>query len=456
MRKKIAEQRPLIPALSHHKRAKELAEVSRVLDGLPELLELVLADLTAGVDSKRGRAGLTAEQVLRLVVLKQITGLSYDLLTFHLEDSQNFRVFCRLGYGDRAKRSAIHGNVQRVRAATLEKINRALLGKAKSEGIEDGQKTRVDTTVVETNIHEPSDSWLLWDAVRVLARTMGEAAEAFRTKFVDRNRDAKHLYIGVVHAASAEERVPLYRKLVELTETTLADAERVVRELRAVASTRAKLARKLALKLARKIEETVELGRKIVHQTRRRVLEEKKVPSAEKVVSIFEPHTAIIVKDRRETYFGHKVSLTTGASGLVLDCVVEQGNPADATLAVGLIERQKQIYGRAPAQVVFDGGFASRANLEAIKAGGSKDVVFTKGQGLKIADMVRGGSERLYRSLRNFRAGIEAGISHLKRSFGLDRCPRHGLEGFKAHAWAAVLAANMLAIARCHLRPARA
>jgi len=450
MRRKIAEQRPLIPAMSEHKRAKELAEVSHILDGLPDLLELVLGDLTVGVDAERGRGGLTAENVLRLVVLKQMTGLSYDALTFHLEDSHAYRAFCRLGYGDHARRSAIHANVQRLRPETLEKINRALLMKAKSEGVEDGQKARIDTTVEETNIHEPSDSWLLWDAVRVLARTMGRAEEEFGTKFVDRNREAKHRYIGVVHAASAEERVPLYRELVKLAEETLADSERVARELRGVRTKHAKL----AAKLAGRLEETAKLGHRIVHQTRRRVLEEKKVPSAEKVVSIFEPHTAIIVKDRRATYFGHKVSLTTGASGLILDCVVEQGNPADVTLALGLIERQKQLYGKAPAQVVFDGGFASRANLEAIKAAGSKDVVFTKGQGLKVADMVRRGSDRVYRALRNFRAGIEAGISHLKRTFGLDRCPRRGLDGFKAHTWAAVFAANLLALARHHLEPA--
>lgn len=447
MRKKIAEQRPLMPQLSGHKRARELAEIDRVLDGLPEVLDLVLQDLTAGVSADRGRDGVTAEQVLRIVVLKLVTGVSFDLLAFELEDSTTYRTFCRLGFADKIKRSAIHKNVKRVRAETLEKISRCVIAKAKSEKIESGEKVRGDTTVVESNIHPPTDNWLLWDVVRVLARTLGKAADVFGTKHVNQNPKAKSKHIAVVNAACAEERLPLYRELVEVTEATLADAERVARELPTITTKHAKLAKKLANKL----KEVAALGRKVVDQTRRRVLEEKKVPSAQKVVSIFEPHTAIIVKDRRTVYYGHKISLTTGVSGLVLDCAVEEGNAADVTLAVGMVQRQKQIYGRAPAQVAFDGGFASKDNLDKIKAEGSKDVVFSKGRGIKIADMVRRGSDRVYKDLRNFRAGIEAGISLLKRAFGLDRCTWRGLPSFKAYVWSAVLAANLVTLARHHL-----
>jgi IS5 family transposase len=107
----------------------------------------------------------------------------------------------------------------------------------------------------------------------------------------------------------------------------------------------------------------IELTERVLDQTRRRILDGESVPAAEKVLSIFEPHTDIIVKDRRETLYGHKLCLTTGASGLVLDCVIEKGNPADSALATTMIERQLDIYRQAPRQATFDGGFASKDNL---------------------------------------------------------------------------------------------
>ena len=185
----------------------------------------------------------------------------------------------------------------------------------------------------------------------------------------------------------------------------------------------------------------------------RRVLAGESVPAAEKLVSIFEPHTDIIVKDQRETLYGHKICLTAGASGLVTDVVVEKGNPADSTLAVKMVERQRDLYGKAPRQVSFDGGFTSRSNLTAIKALGVSDVAFSKGRGLQIAEMVK--STWVYRCLRNFRAGVEGTISFLKRAFGLDRCSWSNFGSFKAYVCGSVLACNLLVVAR-HLLDASA
>lgn len=144
------------------------------------------------------------------------------------------------------------------------------------------------------------------------------------------------------------------------------------------------------------------------------------MPAPEKIVSIFEPPTDIIVKGRRDTFDGHKVCLTSGASGLVLDVVVESGNPADATLAPKTVARVGLVLGRIPTQVSFDGGFSSKANVQAIKELGVKDVVFSKHVGLDVAEMAK--SSWVFRKLRNFRAGIEAVISFLKRTFGMSRC----------------------------------
>jgi len=190
----------------------------------------------------------------------------------------------------------------------------------------------------------------------------------------------------------------------------------------------------------------IPLARRVIDQTERRVLGGEKLKPEEKLVSIFEPHTDIIVKDRRETYFGHKLAITGGASGLLTDLVIEEGNPADATIAEKMIARQKDIYGKFPRQAAFDGGFASRENLKSIKALGVKDVAFAKKRGLKVSDMAK--STWVYKRLRDFRAGIEGMISFLKRCFGLARCTWRGFESFKAYAWSSVVTANLLLMAR--------
>ena len=177
-----------------------------------------------------------------------------------------------------------------------------------------------------------------------------------------------------------------------------------------------------------------------------RVLRGESVPATEKVVSIFEPHTDIIIKDRRETFYGHKICLTSGASGLVLDLVIEKGNPADSTLAQKMVERVRSVLGKLPNQVTFDGGFSSKVNVKDIKAMGVGDVAFSKHVGLEITDMAK--SKWVFRKLQNFRAGIEATISFLKRTFGLSRCNWSGFDSFSAYAWSSVLSCNLLVLAR--------
>ncbi|KOF12438.1 transposase, partial [Ensifer adhaerens] len=188
---------------------------------------------------------------------------------------------------------------------------------------------------------------------------------------------------------------------------------------------------------------------RIIAQTERRVLAGEPVPAGEKLVSLFEPHADIIVKGSRDVDYGHKLNLTTGRSGLVLDLVVETGNPADSERLLPMLERHIAFYGQAPRQAAADGGYASRDNLSRAKACGIRDMAFHKKCGLKIEDMVK--SRWVYRKLRNFRAGIEAGISCLKRAYGLGRCTWRGLDHFKAYVWSSVVAYNLALLAR--LRP---
>ena len=168
-----------------------------------------------------------------------------------------------------------------------------------------------------------------------------------------------------------------------------------------------------------------------------------------RVVSIFEEHTDIIRKDRRETLYGHKVCMTGGSSSMILDCVILDGNPSDSTLAETMIDRQVELYERAPRQVAYDGAFSSKANLEAIKGKGVEDVAFTKAH-FAVTDMVK--SSWVYQRLRRFRCGIEGVISFLKRVFGLDRCTWRSLPSFKSYVWSSIITCNLLMMARHLLR----
>jgi IS5 family transposase len=450
MRKKVHEQRRLVVQGIEHEHAKELETISELLDKHPEVYDLVHADLVAGgIDPDKGRQGMSAEQVLRILIIKQMNGFSYKELAFHLEDSNTYQRFCRIGMGDQVRTDkTLQRNLKRVTAESLEAANRLLLDSAAEAGIEKGQMVRVDCTVEETNIHEPKDSELLYDVVRVLDRLMEEAKEVgFPIEFVNHTRRAKRRNLSAFNAKNDKQRRKVYRDLLKVTFETLEYATRALPVLKQNHPGLDAMDISLGDTIAEELKHYRQLGRRVVDQTRRRVLEGEKVPVADKVVSIFEPHTDIIIKDRRETLFGHKLCLTTGKSGLITDCAVLDGNPADSTLAVDAIKRQVDIYGRPPRQASFDGGFASKDNLATIKGElGVKNVVFNKRRGLKVSDMAQ--STWLYKKLCRFRAGIEGGISFLKRCFGLDRCLWRGLASFKAYTWASVLSANLLMLAR--------
>lgn len=417
------------------------------LDHSPQSLALVHADLIrGGINAEVGRRGMTAEQVLRCAIAKQMNSWSYDELAFHLADSFSYRAFCRFGLGDAApKKSTLKRNIKRVRADTWEAINRLLLEQARDEGIERGRKVRTDCTVVETNIHTPTDSSLLWDCVRVLARLMTAAREVVEITFTDHRRRAKRRAIGIQHAPTNAKRLPLYRDLLKVTDKTVQCADHVVGCLDDYVGVSIMDATMVGA-LATEIRHYMALAMRVMDQTRRRVIAGESVPAGDKLVSIFETHTDIIVKARRETLYGHKIALTTGTSSLVLDVTIERGNPADSTLALELMKRQVDIYGQAPRQASFDGAFASIQNLDDIKALGVQDVCFTKASFLAVTDMVK--STWVYRKLRRFRAGIEAGVSFLKRCFGLTRCLWRGFDSFKTYTWASVVSHNLLVLAR--------
>ena len=457
MREQRQKQMNLAPEWLAFDHARELQAIAGLLEANPTAAVLVWQDLVAaGLASdiqQRGPEGLSASQVLRALVVKQLNSFSYRELAFHLSDSQTYRRFCELGWDQTASKSALGSGIKAIRAETLEAINHLLVQTARGLKIEDGKRVRADTTVVDSNIHAPLDSNLLWDSVRVLTRLMAEAQEVLGEDlhFGNRTRRAKRRALGILNARNNEKREPLYRDLLKVAAETIDSANEVTKVIDRVTNQGGMdvLTMIVLGGIGKQIAHYIPLARRVVDQTQRRVLHGESVPSGEKLVSIFEEHTDIIVKDRRDTLYGHKICLTTGRSTLVTDCVILKGNPADSTLAEQVIDRHIEIMGQAPRQVAFDGGFTSKPNLDALKAKGVVDVSFSKARSLSVTEMVR--SSWVYKKLRNFRAGIEATISFLKRSFGMDRCTWRSLPSFKSYVWSSIVTFNLLVLARHQL-----
>jgi transposase, IS5 family len=450
MREKWQKQMPLMAHIQDHIQSQELAMISRIIDSNATICEHILQDLNQGKEaSKRsGANGMSADQVLRCAVVKTLFSFSYEDLAFHIVDSHSLRWFCRIGIADEGfKKSALNRNIKCISAQTWELINRELLGYAKQEKIEKGRTVRTDCTCVESNIHEPSDSTLLWDGVRALTRLLEKIRDDFGIKvpgFANHTRRAKRRMLAVMNAKNKNQRKAAYADLLKM-------ADNVVGYSRSALTIIAiRTSDPTSFPLYESIENYSVLLEKVIDQTKRRVMMGEAVPAQEKVVSIFEPHTDIIIKDRRDTYYGHKICLTGGASNLILDCLVASGNPADTSLAIPMLDRQKEIYGRYPLKASFDGGFASKDNLSQAKTREIKDVCFAKKRGLEETDMCR--SEQVYHRLRNFRAGIESGISWLKRCMGLTRCTWKGWDSFKSYVWSSIVAANLLTLARHRLK----
>ena len=444
MREKQCDQMPILIPSIEHPRAKELQRISDILDENPIISEMVWQDLTRDVQTQgTGAHGMSAEQVLRAAVVKQTEDFSYEDLAFHILDSQCYRHFCRIGFAHEGfKKSALCAAIKSISPQTWKATNDILMAYAEDREMEKGQQSRVDCTVVSSNIHEPSDSTLLWDSVRVLTRMLSqvkEGSEPLNIHFSDHTKVAKRRMVAIMHCNDATLRLRLYEDLLKVTRKVLNYARSTLRMIESSASVP-------LFALVEEMKRLIPLVEQVINQTTRRVLDGESVPAEDKIVSLFEPHTDIIKKDRRDIFYGHKVCLSVGPSNLITDCLIVKGNPADSTLMEQMLNRHDQVYGRYPLKVAMDGGFASKKNLEWAKSKKIKDVCFAKKRGMSVERMCR--SEYVYKRLRRFRAGIESAISWLKRCFGLDRCTWKSLASFHSYVWASVVSANLLTMAR--------
>ncbi|MCJ7782536.1 MAG: ISNCY family transposase, partial [Desulfobacterales bacterium] len=402
MRQKRKPQMNIFHAAYKQDIGKELEVMSQILDETPKVLNQVFKDLIGTNKSDVGRMGLTAEQVLRCAILKQHRNLTYEELAFHLEDSQSFRAFARMEMGQYPGGSTLQENIKALKEETWEHVNQLVTGYAQKEGFEKGQKVRMDSTGVESNIHYPTDATLLQDGIRVITRLLMDGYQLIPKpayRFSDHTRIVKRRVLKIKNAKKPEERQKAYKDLFNIAGEVRGYALGAISALGSYPSAGEQII--FVRNLRKELVRAIGLFERIMDQARRRVLYGEKVPASEKVVSFFEDHTNIIEKGQREIVYGHKVFLAGGKSGLILDCLIESGNPADSDLFIPMLKRQEHFYGKPPLQTAADGGFASLDNLHRAKQMGVKDVSFSKKRGLSVLEMVK--SLWVYKKLKNFR-----------------------------------------------------
>ena len=430
----IRELQPsLFDRVVQHEMTDELQSISGILDQLPECVDWVAEDLCTS-QSRRGPDGIPAEAVLRIGVIMHRWNLSFQRMAFHLCDSASLRTFARLPFRMMPRKAVVHKLVSKIRPKTWKRINDRLVHFARSRGVEQGRKVRIDSTVCDAHIESPTDSRLLGAAIRVMLRLLHQGRQlGAPTAFSDCSRATTKRMMEIQYGRG-KGRQKSYRKLLKLARHTL---EVLLSMKDQLPDTH--------IGWHAQVDHFKPLIDQVIDQTTRRVIDGQSVPVSDKIVSLFEPHVDIIRKGGRDTRYGHKVNLVTGRSTLILDIVVERGNPADSARLVPMIERQTELYSRPPRQLAADGGYASKDNLQKAKDMGVRDVVFAKRKGIPIEDMAS--SRRVYQRLRKFRSNIEAQIGNLKNLFGAARIHRKGFDRFHAYVLSATVAYNLTALA---------
>jgi transposase, IS5 family len=433
-----------------------LAKIDQLLED-EELYQLIRKDLAKRFPrtEQTGRNSTPVEVILRMLAIKRLYGLSYEQTECQVRDSLVFRKFCRVYFQTVPDDTTLIRWAGLVQPETLERFNHRLTQLATQLKVTKGRKLRTDGTVVETNVHHPSDSSLLTDSVRVLGRTLSRAKAMLKDKtdlgervFRNRIRSVRRLARQVGEAmrkggetAQIQGKVA-YRKLVQATQATIRQARQVLPALQARAT-------KEAERMAATLETFIPRAEQVVNQTTRRVFQGEKVPATEKIVSIFEPHSDIIRRNkaRKPTEYGHKVWLDEVDGGIVTRWKVLPGNPNDDQQWVPSLEHHIECFSRPPNQMSGDRGVHSPLNEQIAQQRGVKRVILPQ-PGRKSEARKRHEKQRWFQQGRRWHAGVEGRISVLKRRNELDRCRDHGAQGFDRWIGWGVIAGNLLVIGR--------
>jgi transposase, IS5 family len=436
-----------------------LEAISKFLESQHEMIERVRRDLVRGLKKPRkGRCGLTARQVLRSLVLMRVKNWDYRELRERIADGVTLRQFTDFYCDPVPKHDAFNRGFNRLTPQTLKAINDMVVQTAVALGLEDGARLRVDTTVVETDIHHPTDNTLLWDVVRVVTRLIGHLGKVLEMRrikgFRDRRRSARRRMYEIQRMTTRQrqgagsQQTATYRELIGIAEEVVASATTALDKTGKLRGKGLLAAMKIGA-LRAEIEHYCGLGVRVIDQARRRLLNGEQVPNTEKIYSIFEPHTDLIKRGKVRTpvEFGHKVFFAESAKGLITQYEVLKGNPADEVHVAPSLKRHRHAFRRAPELYAGDRGFFSEQNIAACAQGAVKTECIPQRGGSKTPQRQAYERSVAFKQGQRFRAGIEGRISVLMRGRGMKRCRAEGAERFALFVGAAVLANNLMIVA---------
>jgi transposase, IS5 family len=445
----------LVPALGLELEPA-LTQLDRLLDD-DRLFQTVRADLVRRYPqtATRGRPSTPVEVILRMLVAKRLYCWSYAETEQFVGDSLVLRQFCRL-YLERAPDDTTLIRWAKVIGPhTLAQVNERVVELARALKVTRGRKLRVDSAVVETTIHHPTDSGLLGAGVRVLGRLLrrakvvvGEAPELGQDVFRTHNRSVRRLAQQMHRMArrKGEEAVDqmkqAYGKLIAITQQTQGQAAKVCTLLR----TRTEC---VAQRLVEQFERYLPRIEQGVSQSVRRVIDGEVVPAQEKILSLFEPHTQVIVRHKvgKPVEFGRKIWLEEVEGGIISGYrLLDEPGQDYAYLEATLAEHRRR-FGHPPWLLAGDRGVSSPKNERLAREAGVKRVVLPW-DGKGSAQRREHERQRWFRRGFRFRAGIEGRISVLRRGYGLARCPEHGIGGMGRYVGWGIITANLMKIAR--------
>jgi len=434
MRETRNAQHSIFDFYAEHELGRQLQSLSELLDEHPAILTLIESDLVGPDTVSTGANGLSVESVFRCLLLKQILKVSYRQLAFHLCDSPTYRTFARLTSDQVPSRSGLQSAVRQITPQTLEKVNNLLMRDWVSQGVLSVESLRIDSTVVLSNIHDP----LLNDAIRVLSRMMSQCKKRLGVKlrFTDQRKRGKSLAFRIFNAKK-QGKMTLYPQLLRCTWIVIEQVERAIEAVRIKSNNIY-----AAQRWIEKAEHYLGLLSHVIDQTQRRVYNDETVPAEQKIVSLFEEHTDIIVKGDRDVLYGHKVNLATQEDGYITYLKIEQGNPNDLNLYLPVLKQCQHNYHQIPTNVVADGCFATDENAKCAKAMGVQRAVFNKPVGLSYTEM--GIKKKTFKKWTHFRAGVEGNISELKRAYGAGKALWKHEDGFAAFVWSSTLCYNLI------------
>ena len=433
-----------------------LKAIANFLDQQRDIIHRVRRDLERGLKNRKtGRRGLTPQQVLRSLILARVKNWDYRELRERIADGYTLRHFTQFNSQRVPKHDAFNRAVNRLRPTTLEAINQATIHAAVELGLEDGKKLRVDTTVVETDIHHPTDNTLLWDSVRVLTRLVRKLDAVLPAGvglFTNRTRAARRRMQEIQRMTPTERhrrQVRTYRALIRVTEQVVTEARAVVQRTGRVRGLSLITQAAAVDALRREITRHCELATRVVSQASRRVLQGEQVSTEEKLYSIFETHTDLIKRGKvlKPVEFGHKVFLAESGRGLVTQYRVLSGNPADQVHVRPSLDRHNAIFHTVPHLYSSDRGFFNEENLQTCRTAGVTLPCIPQSGGQRSPEREAFEKSRAFKQGQRFRAGIEGRISVLFRGRGMKRALVEGATHFELFVGAAVLANNLMVIA---------